>query len=67
LLFSLADLNSEKHYCFLACALQFEWAWQHPTESLAVRKAAAEFKSLGGIGNKVKLAYTMLNLPSWER
>ncbi|KAG0542220.1 hypothetical protein BDA96_02G084800 [Sorghum bicolor] len=47
-------------------ALQFEWAWQHPTESLAVRKAAAEFKSLSGIGNKVKLAYTMLNLPSWE-
>jgi structure-specific endonuclease subunit SLX1 len=47
-------------------ALQFEWAWQHPIESLAVRKAAAEFKSLGGIGNKIKLAYTMLNLPSWE-
>ncbi|KAI4997641.1 hypothetical protein ZWY2020_052983 [Hordeum vulgare] len=41
---------------------EFEWAWQHPTESLVVRKAAAEFKSLGGIGNKVKLAYTMLNL-----
>ncbi|CAM0907450.1 unnamed protein product [Alopecurus aequalis] len=47
-------------------ALQFEWAWQHPTESLAVRKAAAGFKSLGGIGNKIKIAYTMLNLPSWE-
>ncbi|KAF0908241.1 hypothetical protein E2562_023862 [Oryza meyeriana var. granulata] len=47
-------------------ALQFEWAWQHPTESLAVRKAAASFKSLGGVGTKVKLAYTMLNLPSWE-
>uniref|UniRef100_A0ACD5ZSG2 Uncharacterized protein n=1 Tax=Avena sativa TaxID=4498 RepID=A0ACD5ZSG2_AVESA len=47
-------------------ALQFEWAWQHPTESLAVRKAAAGFKSLGGIGNKVKIAYTMLTLPSWE-
>ncbi|XP_062188767.1 structure-specific endonuclease subunit slx1-like [Phragmites australis] len=47
-------------------ALQFEWAWQHPTESLAVRKAASSFKSLGGVGNKVKLAYTMLNLPSWE-
>ncbi|KAF8010492.1 hypothetical protein BT93_J1199 [Corymbia citriodora subsp. variegata] len=47
-------------------ALQFEWAWQHPRESLAVRKAAAEFKSLSGIGNKIKLAYTMLNLPSWQ-
>ncbi|KAM0912241.1 hypothetical protein ACQ4PT_012938 [Festuca glaucescens] len=47
-------------------ALQFEWAWKHPTESLAVRKATAGFKSLGGIDNKVKIAYTMLNLPSWE-
>lgn len=47
-------------------ALQFEWAWQHPRESLAVRKAASEFKSLSGIGNKIKLAYTMLNLPSWQ-
>lgn len=50
---------------FLA-GMQFEWAWQHPTASLAVRKAASSFKSLGGVGNKVKLAYTMLNLPSWE-
>ncbi|XP_072954581.1 uncharacterized protein [Typha angustifolia] len=47
-------------------ALQFEWAWQHPTESLAVRKAASSFKSLGGVANKIKLAYTMLNLPAWE-
>ncbi|CAN6213579.1 unnamed protein product [Urochloa humidicola] len=47
-------------------ALQFEWAWQHPTDSFAVRQAAAEFKSFGGIGNQVKLAYTMLNLPSWD-
>ncbi|PKA50571.1 structure-specific endonuclease subunit SLX1 [Apostasia shenzhenica] len=47
-------------------ALQFEWAWQHPTESLAVRKAASSFKSLSGVANKIKLAYTMLNLPSWE-
>ncbi|XP_024032658.1 uncharacterized protein LOC112095210, partial [Morus notabilis] len=47
-------------------ALQFEWAWQHPNESLAVRKAAASFKSLSGIANKIKLAYTMLTLPSWQ-
>ncbi|XP_058782084.1 uncharacterized protein LOC131656368 [Vicia villosa] len=47
-------------------ALQFEWAWQHPIESLAVRKAAVGFKSLSGIANKIKLAYTMLTLPSWE-
>uniref|UniRef100_A0A6N2LJ98 Structure-specific endonuclease subunit SLX1 homolog n=1 Tax=Salix viminalis TaxID=40686 RepID=A0A6N2LJ98_SALVM len=47
-------------------ALQFEWAWQHPTESVAVRQAAAAFKSFSGVGNKIKLAYTMLNLPSWQ-
>uniref|UniRef100_A0A7N0TGT7 Structure-specific endonuclease subunit SLX1 homolog n=1 Tax=Kalanchoe fedtschenkoi TaxID=63787 RepID=A0A7N0TGT7_KALFE len=47
-------------------ALQFEWAWQHPKESLAVRKAAAELKSLSGVANKIKLAYTMLTLPSWQ-
>ncbi|KAJ7964301.1 Structure-specific endonuclease subunit SLX1-like [Quillaja saponaria] len=47
-------------------ALQFEWAWQHPVESLAVRKAAASFKSLSGITNKIKLAYTMLTLPAWQ-
>nr|XP_043609799.1 structure-specific endonuclease subunit SLX1 homolog [Erigeron canadensis] len=48
-------------------ALQFEWAWQHPVESLAVRKAAVGFKSLGGLANKIKLAYTMLTLPSWNK
>ncbi|KAL4336876.1 hypothetical protein AHAS_Ahas12G0054000 [Arachis hypogaea] len=46
---------------------KFEWAWQHPVESLAVRKAAANFKSLSGVANKIKLAYTMLTLPSWQR
>ncbi|XP_073291623.1 uncharacterized protein [Primulina huaijiensis] len=44
----------------------FEWAWQHPVESLAVRSAAASFKSLSGIANKIKLAYTMLSLPAWN-
>lgn len=47
--------------------MQFEWAWQHPVESLAVRKAAVEFKSLGGLANKIKLAYTMLTLPAWNK
>ncbi|KFK24520.1 hypothetical protein AALP_AAs65934U001100 [Arabis alpina] len=47
-------------------ALQFEWAWQHPRQSLAVREAAAAFKSVSGLASKIKLAYTMLNLPSWN-
>ncbi|CAN8315366.1 unnamed protein product [Cochlearia groenlandica] len=47
-------------------ALQFEWAWQHPRESLAVREAALAFKSFSGLASKIKLAYTMLNLPSWN-
>ncbi|XP_018485158.2 structure-specific endonuclease subunit SLX1-like [Raphanus sativus] len=47
-------------------ALQFEWAWQHPRESLAVREAAAAFKSFSGLATNIKLAYTMLSLPAWN-
>jgi len=47
-------------------ALQFEWAWQHPRESVAVREAAAAFKSFSGVASKIKLVYTMLNLPAWN-
>ncbi|KAG8371553.1 hypothetical protein BUALT_Bualt13G0099900 [Buddleja alternifolia] len=44
----------------------FEWAWQHPVTSLAVRAEAVNFKSLSGLANKIKLAYTMLTLPAWQ-
>ncbi|EPS59593.1 hypothetical protein M569_15212, partial [Genlisea aurea] len=47
-------------------ALQFEWAWQHPLESLAVRASASTFKSLSGLANKIKLAFSMLSLPPWN-
>ncbi|KAF8397019.1 hypothetical protein HHK36_018657 [Tetracentron sinense] len=57
-------LALSKYTCLVAQT--FEWAWQHPTESLAVRKAAASLKSLSGIANKIKLAYTMLTLPAWQ-
>lgn len=52
-------------------ALQFEWAWQHPKESRAVRDAAAA--CLRGLGRpwhlraKMRLVYEMLNLPEWCR
>ncbi|PQP98939.1 structure-specific endonuclease subunit SLX1 [Prunus yedoensis var. nudiflora] len=48
-------------------ALQFGRAWQHPTVSKGVRQADASFKSLGGLVSKIKLAYTMLTLPPWQR
>eukprot|EP00249_Psilotum_nudum_P020754 c27833_g1_i2 orf=270-1952(+) len=47
-------------------ALQFEWAWQHPLKSVAVREAASSLKSLRGISGKIKLLYTMLTLPGWK-
>lgn len=47
-------------------ALQFEWAWQHPLKSLAVKKAASALKPLRGSRGKVMLLYTMLNLPKWN-
>eukprot|EP01018_Ginkgo_biloba_P002587 Gb_39040 [translate_table: standard] len=46
--------------------IAFEWAWQHPTMSLAVREAVKGLKTLGGTGCKIKLAYTMLTLPEWR-
>lgn len=46
-------------------ALQFEWAWQHPLKSIAVRHAAKDLKRRGARG-QVLLLFTMLNLPEWN-
>jgi len=50
-------------------ALQFEWAWQNPRTSLAVREAAARL----GVGDrstapriKVRVACAMLNVAPWR-
>ncbi|WOK96702.1 structure-specific endonuclease subunit [Canna indica] len=64
-----SNVSALQVYCFelwRTLSLQFEWAWQHPRESLAVRKAASSFKSLSGLANKIKIAHTMLSLPAWE-
>ena len=51
-------------------ALRFEWAWQHPHESLAVRDAANALGNIGALYKlraKITILYTMLNLPPWCR
>jgi hypothetical protein len=67
LLFSSCGLALECFANVKKTFLQFEWAWQHPRESVAVREAAAAFKSFSGVASKIKLVYTMLNLPAWNR
>ncbi|BBN05879.1 structure-specific endonuclease subunit SLX1 [Marchantia polymorpha subsp. ruderalis] len=47
-------------------ALQFEWAWQHPLKSLAVREAAGGMPSLKGVPGMVRLVCTMVTLPEWQ-
>lgn len=48
-------------------ALQFEWAWQHPTKSLAVKEAAARIpSSVRGLKKQFHLLFTMLNCDKWS-
>lgn len=47
-------------------ALKFEWAWQNPCRSKAVKEAAASIKSLTGVKGKLQILFSMLGLPSWS-
>ncbi|KAL3693944.1 hypothetical protein R1sor_007595 [Riccia sorocarpa] len=47
-------------------ALQFEWAWQHPLKSIAVREAAGAMPSLKGVPGMVRLVCTMVTLSDWQ-
>lgn len=49
-------------------ALQFEWAWQQPGRSRAVRETAARLKLAAARAprKKVRLLFEMLRLPPWD-
>ena len=48
-------------------ALQFEWAWQHPDKSKALREAYGSIRKadLKGARGKVRPWLRLLNLPWW--
>lgn len=59
---SLHHLNMPSA-CAQIHALQFEWAWQHPQKSLAVREEAAALKKTALNGAKGKARPTLVFCP----
>lgn len=47
-------------------ALQFEWAWQHPKRSLAVRDAVKGIASRRGALAQLHILHVMLGLEPWR-
>lgn len=47
-------------------ALQFEWAWQHPGDSRAVRRTVGCQARKRGAQHKLTLAHAMLRIAPWS-
>ena len=51
-------------------ALRFEWAWQHPKESLITRDMATALKGIGNtkkVPAKLRIVYEMMHVPPFSR
>jgi len=55
-------------FCNQTTALQFEWTWQHPDQSLDVKDAVKKLgrKSMYGVKGKVLMLMSILNSSPWR-